>query len=183
MAGTLKALGTLESDLEGRPHRGIAKQDLLDMVQSLAAVKGCMWVNDGDTPMVCTGNYERIDSWDGSRDTRGLQDGLGEDPAAGHYTLKNNADGDWSVAAMVRIAAIDSGTYRLRVAVEDSEDVITASPFRDEVSLGAGDVGQMTIAGCLLKGLVKGDKIRLELRGNNGKATTITHAQFTANRS
>jgi hypothetical protein len=180
MAGNLRAIADLEAEITAEGFRGITKQQLLDTLQSLAKVGGTLSVKDNVTPFTVSAGFNRIDVFDTARDTQGVQDGLndGVDPGS-WFQIKANGAGDYTVNANVRFSADTAGTYALRVGIKDGiTDDESGATYRDGVTVPIGVTAQLVISGGIIKGLKTGDKLYLELMGENGANVTIFYGQF-----
>jgi hypothetical protein len=182
MAGNLKAIAALQAEIEAEGFRGISKQELLDTLQSLAKVGGTQSLKQelGVASAPLTAGFNRIDVWETSRDTQGVQEGL-DDPTdpGGWYEIKPAASGDYTVNSSLRFTVDIEGLYTLRVGVQDgvTGDKGGAS-YQDAAVVPVGVTAQLSISGGIVKGLGKNDRIYMEMKGENGAIVTAYYGQF-----
>ena len=184
MAGTLRDIRELETEIEAAGLRGITKQQILDALKSQAKVGGCMSINGGTTPFTLSGgSWNRINVWERSVDTQGVQNGLVQpvDPG-GYYKIRNVAGGDYTVGAYLRFTASLAATYEIRVAVIQEDLTVKSSPYHDAVTLTAGAMGILTLQNGIIKDVSRNERIQLEIKGVNNSQITITHGQFGVQR-
>jgi len=187
MPGVLQDTAELSADIEGRGKRQITKQDLLDLIESLASVGGTLNTNGGSSPeqdIVGTGSWQRIDAWERSIDTKGVQDGLrDETDPGGWFKVRNKGSGTWSINTVLRFTTNKPGTYRFRVAKVLADGTAVTTPFQDRTSLEAGEQGHVAIIGARIKNVLAGEKLQVEMRAPNGAIVTLQEAQFAADRT
>jgi len=186
MAGQLRVIAELEADIEARGLRGVTKQDLLDILKSQAKVAGTLNINKAtspDTDIVILPGWNRIDVWEASRDTQGVQDGLNDTPAKGRFKIKNNADGDYTVSATLRFTVDTAGLYEIRVEKVEADEITTSDTlWQDAATLEVGEQGHLAIASALIKNVLKNEYLQLSIKGPNGSTVTINYGQFGVQR-
>jgi hypothetical protein len=179
MAGQLKPISTLQTELETAGNWGITKQALLDILQSLVKVGGSMSITAGTTPITLGANWKRIDTWERSIDTQGVVAGLNDatDPG-GYYRVPPAGVGDYSISASVRATVSVAGDYELRL-VTVLDGVTTVTPYRDKVAVPAGSTTfHMMIGNGTVKNILPQTRMQLEIKGPNGAVVTITHGSW-----
>ena len=183
MAGNLRDIKEIESEIEAAGLRGITKQQILDSLRSQAKVGGALSIKDGTTPFTIAGGWNRIDVWTRSVDTQGIKDGLADETdAGGWFRISNAAAGDYTCSASVRFTVDTDGDYDIRIAVVDDQGAVSTTPYLDSVSVVAGASSHMAIAGAVLKDIGRDERLQLEMRGPNGSQVTITNGQFGVQR-
>lgn len=187
MTGTLKVLSEFQDELQGAPIGSISDEQLRDILQSLAKVAGTLSVRDGTTQITTQGGWNRADFFDTSRDTQGLREGLLDDPAGSYFTARTAGAGDYTLNLALRFQVDTAGDYEFRLtsANDDAEDgvyVSQFSPYSDQVTLEANEVGLVVITGALIKGIAGQNRLQPEYRGPNGSIVTGLFGQFSAHR-
>jgi hypothetical protein len=186
---SLRDIKEFITDIEGRDPEGrtLTQGDIADILQSLAKVGGVMsFRNQTPTVQPVSAGWFRLDAFDNSNDTQGVQDGIGAatDPG-GYFTVKNNADGDYTCTAMIRFISDTDGFYELRVSsasLVEGAYVTQQSPFHDGMDVVAGETNVLVIASALIKNVARTDRLFLEMRGPNPANATALFAQFGVQR-
>ena len=174
MAGNLRDIKELEAEIEAAGLRGITKQQILDALKSQSKVGGAMSINAGDTGFTLAGGWNRIDTWNRSIDTQGVQDGLADETdAGGWYRIRNAAAGDYTCSAAIRFTGSLAGEYEIRIGHAGG-----TTPYHDAVTIEAGVEAQLAIAAAVIKDVARGERLQLEMRGPNGSTVTISYGQF-----
>lgn len=160
---------------------------VVDAIESNSGVGGVLNISNGSSPnedVVCDGNFNLINVWSTSTDTKGVTEN--RDPVDNHllgtYELKNNADGDWTTGTNLRFTTDTAGTYRCRVVKINTDDTVDVQKYRDRIDLGVDEIGHMAVIGGLIKNLVSGEKLGLEFRGPNNAVVTFLSGQFAVER-
>jgi len=186
MPGQLRDIKDLQDELDAAGPRGVTKQDLLDALQSQAKVGGSFSINAGAAPdeqLTLAGGWNRIDCWQRSIDTQGVQDGLQDaDGAKGRYRIANAAAGDYTVDAFLRFTPDTDGTYEIRFAVDDGAGNMTTSPYHDAVTTTAGTEALLIVNNGVIKGLGGNQYLQLEIRGPTGANLIISYGQWGCQR-
>lgn len=187
MAGNLRDIREIETEIESVGLRGITKQQILDSLRSQAKCGGTMSIFDGVTPFIIAPGWNRVDVWKRSIDTQGVADGLNDatDPG-GWYKITNAAAGDYTITCALRCHVTSAGAYEVRVAVVTDQDpaVILTTPYRDKVIAEENSVIHLAVAAGIVKDMgvnVEGVRKRLlqvEMRGPNGSTVTPLYGQF-----
>ncbi len=180
MAGNLKSVSDLKAAIAASGPRGITKQDLEDILQSLDKVGGTLSLKGGETPLLLNAGWNRLDVFTASRDTQGVRDGLADELDPGSwFDIRPIAAGDYTLSANLRFTADLAGTYQVRVGIRSGVDGTTSSAtYQDAETLEAGEKAQFILSSVLVKDLGKGDRIYLEMKGTNGASVTATNGQF-----
>jgi len=188
---SLKDMKEFIADLESRDPEGrtITHVDIADLGQSLAKVGGCMSFNEASAVQVTNPLWNRIDGWERSIDTQGVQDGLDEVPPEGWYKVNRPAAGDYTVSCALRFTVDTDGDYEIRIAVADDQAVpdtweSSNTPYHDQTSLLAGQEGTLNISGAVIKGVSEDfvQRLQIEYRGPNGSEITPVFGTFSVQR-
>jgi len=190
--GDIKRLTTLEADIAGLDPVGRAytPEMLADLIRSVDKTGGTLNINKGTSPdrdVTLAAGWNRIDVWETSRDTQGVQDGLADVPPAGRFQIKSNANvdasGDYSVSAHLRFTVDTDGLYEIRAEkVESDEITITDTLWQDAVTMTAGTQEHVVIQDGLIKTVLGGEYLQLSIKGPNGAVVTINYGQFGVQR-
>lgn len=178
----IKTQQELKDHLElSKGNRGITAEFIKEMIQSMVGITGVMTTTNGSAPILCDGKWKRIDTWEKSIDTRGVQDGLKEIIPEGWYKIKNHADGDWTYRGMVRIIVDKAGKYRMRAVLVNIDESISILGSRDQALFEVDEEKLLIIEG-FKKNIERGQKIQLEIRGPNEGSATVTFGYFAIDR-
>ena len=183
MAGNLKSIAELQAEVETAGFRGIDSQVLLDTLQSLSKVAGTMVLNDPLVSAPLVGSWNRFDAWELSFDSQGVVSGLSDptDPG-GYYSINAQAGGDYTCQASLRFSSDLDGVYEIRIAKRDAGGVASDIQYQDAIAAVAGETVQLNIASGLIKDVVNGDRLQLEIRGAVGAVITSYYGQFGVQR-
>ncbi|MEW8253767.1 MAG: hypothetical protein AB2747_05395 [Candidatus Thiodiazotropha taylori] len=178
---TLRDIDQAVAELEAAGPRSTTKEMVANLLFSLARVGGVMFKRNGTDPMTIAAGWNRIDTWDNMRDTRGVQDGLQDttDPG-GWMKVRNAGSGMWIGSASIRFNTDTAGRYEIRIGHLDDTGAVIVEPYQDEAEFPAGNDNLMVVSQFLIKNLLAQHKLQLEIRGPNGAVITITHGQFGA---
>lgn len=179
---TLQTNVELTTALQENDTGDISSSVMRDLVESLAAVYGTLHLSDPGTTFTGNGGWQRFDLWEGSVDSKGLQDGLGDitDPG-GWFKIKPNGAGDYMVDVFLRFTVDTTGNYRMRprhVLADTSEESFLTI---DRVDLTAGDEAIMRVK-IGKKGFVEDDKMQIEIYSPNGSVLTPKYGTWSAER-
>lgn len=182
---TLREINAFITDIESRPPEGrsITQEDFADVLQSLAKVSGAMALSTPTPLTALAAGWNRVDAFDVSRDTQGVQDGINDltDPG-GWFQIKNQGGGDYTCSGMLRFASDTAGTFEMRVSQVDELGNETTTPFQDAVVVAVGETAQLNIASALVRGVVTGQRLQLSVKGPNGAIATVIYGQFGVQR-
>lgn len=179
---TLQTNAELTAALPDNDAGTIEPVVIRNLVESLAAVYGTLHLSDPGTTFTGNGGWQRFDLWEGSVDSKGLQDGLGDitDPG-GWFKIKPNGAGDYMVDVFLRFTVDTTGNYRMRprhvLADTTTESFLTI----DRVDLTAADEAIMRVK-MPKKGFVEDDLMQVEIYSPNGSVLTPKYGTFSAER-
>ena len=165
------------ADIEARPKRGIVNADFADALFSLANPAGVMHLSTPAAAFTGDGGWQRFDLWEGSVDTKGVQDLLSS--SDGSFRIRANGGGDYLAFVFLRFQINVTGDVRLRprhiLAAGGDESFLTI----DRDTFTANTSGCFLNVGPMLKkGFVENDKISTELFVDNGTILTPKYGTF-----
>lgn len=187
MAGNLRDIKELEAEIEAAGLRGITKQQILDSLRSQAKVAASLSLRDDATQTTVAG-WNRLDLFDTARSTQGIFDGLTDETDPGAWVqVRNAAAGDYTCDMALRFTADTNGTYEFRITYATDTAVPGTyvgqfSPYRDAVTVVAGEVAHVAIAAALLKDVARNERLQVEYKGPNNSVITGHKGQFGAQR-
>ncbi len=180
MAEDLKDYTTIAAEIDAAPLRGVTKDFLKNYLYSAFNPVGVMHLSTPGTTFTGDGGWQRFDEWEGSVDTKGVQDQLGS--GKGSFLIKPNGGGDYVVLIFLRFTIDVGGDVRMRPRHELGAGGSESFLLIDRDTFTADAPGCSLMVGMLKKGLVSTDEITTELYVDNGTVLTPKYGFFMAGR-
>ena len=182
MPGVIKDIRQLEADIEAGGLRAITKQDILDILSSLAPINVVYSIKDGETPTndftLTSGQWNRMDipgmDVAGSGGViEGPNDGT--DPG-GWLEFTANGAGHWNAMLTIKFLASDIGKYSIRLTRVDSVGgEATTDYINRHTTTAVGEEVVMSVGPGKLRDLENNERLQFSIRGAAGAASaTIT---------
>lgn len=181
----LREVVPLQAEIEGAGQRGITKDQILEIIQSISTVQADMTISNGSVDFTFVGSAwgPIFDEWEDNTDTQGVQEGpTPGTPPYEHYLIKPNGGGIWAMSGRLKGTCDTAGTVWVRPVIVRTDLTLDSFGHIDKSTILAGGEFDLSFTGATTRVLLEGEKMALQFRGPNGGIATIVTGHLVVKR-